>query len=173
MNVEIRSCGVGDENVLSLVGQATFLETFAGVLSGPDIVAHCAKHHSLDVYRRWLEDGTATAWIAETQPGCAAVGYLILTQPDLPTVAVLPDDLEVKRIYLLSRFHGCGIGWRLMDEAIRHARQSNCRRLLLGVYVHNGKAITFYRRAGFTEIGARRFTVGSTTCDDLILALQL
>jgi ribosomal protein S18 acetylase RimI-like enzyme len=173
MSVEIRPCTIGDESALSLVGQSTFLETFAGVLTGADIAAHCARQHSVDVYRQWLADGQIHGWIAQAQPGGAPVGYLLLTPPDLPTVEVGSDDLEVKRIYLLSRFHGRGLGWRLMNEAIQHARQIGCRRLLLGVYQHNGRALAFYCSLGFVQVGTRRFTVGSTECDDLILALHL
>lgn len=37
--VSLRRCGVDDANALALVGQATFLESFAGTLDGADILA--------------------------------------------------------------------------------------------------------------------------------------
>jgi diamine N-acetyltransferase len=48
---ENRTGTADDAAALSLLGQATFLEAFAGILNGPDILAHCAKAHSADVYR--------------------------------------------------------------------------------------------------------------------------
>lgn len=41
MSVTIRPCVAGDEAALALVGQATFLETYAGVLPAGDILSHC------------------------------------------------------------------------------------------------------------------------------------
>lgn len=55
-DIQIRRCVPGDEAALALVGQATFLETFAGILGGSDIVAHCGKAHTAGLYRMWLTD---------------------------------------------------------------------------------------------------------------------
>lgn len=127
-----RRCAPGDEAALALVGQATFLETFAGVLDGEDIVAHCAQAHAAGLYRTWLSDPGYALWLVEALPGNAPVGYMVVAPPQLP----LPDtsgDLELKRIYLLGRFHGGGIGKRLVSTAIAHCAAAGAGRLLLGV----------------------------------------
>ncbi|MEW6157518.1 MAG: GNAT family N-acetyltransferase [Verrucomicrobiota bacterium] len=169
----IRRCFVGDEVALSLVGQAAFLEAFAGVISGRDIVLHCERQHAPAKYAAWLADGRSAIWIAEVEPGAAPVGYLVLTTPDLPLPDIAPTDFEVKRIYLLHRFQGRGIGARLMEEARTHAICQGSRRLLLGVYSGNSAAIGFYERLGYVRIGTRPFAVGANTYHDLVLALPL
>jgi diamine N-acetyltransferase len=169
----IRQCHPGDEQVLSLIGQATFLETFAGVIDGRDILEHCTREHSAEKYAAWLGDSASAMWIAEVGPGLAPVGYLVLTKPDLPFPDLSPRDAEVKRIYLLSRFHGLGTGKRLMAEARRYAATNGCRRLLLGVYEGNAAAIGFYEKSGFRRVGERTFKVGATFHHDFIFALSL
>jgi len=169
----IRRCQPGDESALSLVGQATFLETFAGVLSGPDILAHCAKQHASAKYAAWLTDPASAVWLAEIDPGQAPVGYLVLTTPDLPIADISSHDAEVKRIYLLHRFQGTGIGARLMATARAHAVAQGFSRLLLGVYSQNAAAIGFYEKLGYRRVGRRSFKVGENYYDDLILALTL
>jgi ribosomal protein S18 acetylase RimI-like enzyme len=169
----IRKCRPGDEAALSLLGQATFLETFAGVISGRDILGHCAREHSADKYVSWLNDPASAVWVAEVEPGRAPVGYLVLTTPDLPLADLSPHDAEVKRIYLLSRFHGSGIGRRLMDEARRHAAMNGRGRLLLGVYEGNTAAIRFYEKSGFKRTGERTFKVGESVYHDFIFALEV
>jgi len=149
------------------------LETFADILAGPDIVAHCVGQHAIEKYRHWLSDGYSRLWLAEAAPGFAPVGYLLLTKPDLPLADLRPSDWEIKRIYLLHRFQGAGIGARLMDEALLRARELSATRLLLGVYAKNEAALSFYQRLGFTEVGTRRFKVGANLYDDLVLALPL
>jgi ribosomal protein S18 acetylase RimI-like enzyme len=171
--ITIRRCGPGDEIALSIVGQASFLDTFAGILSGQDIIGHCVKQHSSEKYAGWLRDSGSAVWIAEVEPGQAPVGYLVLTKPDLPLADVSPDDAEIKRVYLLSRFRGAGLGRRLMQEAEIHARERGVRRLLLGVYDGNDAAISFYERLGYKRAGERSFTVGDNTYHDFILALTL
>jgi ribosomal protein S18 acetylase RimI-like enzyme len=161
----------GDEPALALVGQAAFLEAFAGVIHGGDIVEHCLRQHSAEKYRAWLADPHTLIWLAETEPGLAPVGYLVLTTPDLPLPDVRPGELEIKRIYLLHRFQGLGIGRRLMDAAREHAKAAGCPRLLLGVYAQNTAAIAFYQSLGYVPVGTRDFKVGTNTYHDLILAL--
>jgi diamine N-acetyltransferase len=171
--IVIRECAPADAEMLSSVGQATFLEAFAGILPGPDIRAHCANQHSVAVYRDWLQTDTSKLWIAEAEVGRAGVGYLALTPPKLPIAEPRPDDLEVKRVYILHRFHGFGIGRRLMDAATEYARTKRCRRLLLGVYSKNHEAIAFYEKLGYVRAGVRKFRVGHNDYDDLILTIDL
>jgi diamine N-acetyltransferase len=171
--ITIRKCTPGDENALSIVGQATFLDTFAGVLSGKDIVGHCTRQHSTEKYAGWLRDPASGVWIAKVEPGEAPVGYLVLTKPDLPLPDISADEAEVKRVYLLSRFRGAGLGRRLMQEAESYARSGGIQRLLLGVYSRNEAAILFYEKMGYKRIGERSFTVGDSTYHDFVFALRL
>ncbi len=170
MDWTIRTATAADTDRLALIGAATFLDGFAGILPGEAIVAHIPRHHSSQSYARCLADA-AVCWLVEATAGGAPLGYAMVTRPDLPDTR--PGDLELKRIYLLSRMHGSGAGTALMIRAIDHARAQGAARLLLGVYARNDRAISFYRRHGFAAIGTRRFQVGDQLFDDLILARDL
>ena len=168
--IALRTCVPGDEEALALVGAATFLETFAGLLDGPDILAHCRVQHAAAQYAVWLADPTYKLWLAELRG--ASVGFAVLSPPDLP-IALTKDDIELKRIYLLHRFQGGGLGRRLLEWSAAEARSSGKKRLLLGVKADNTAALAFYHRFGFVLIGERKFLVGSMLCDDYILSLAL
>jgi hypothetical protein len=92
--VSIRQCVVGHENALSLVGQATFLETFSGIVGGGEMIVHCEVAHAPTTYRQWLEDGKCSIWLATIEPGQAPVGYLVLAPAKLPVPSVAGDDLQ-------------------------------------------------------------------------------
>jgi diamine N-acetyltransferase len=171
--IRIRRCGQGDERALALVGQATFLETFSGVLDGKDIIAHCDKAHNRDLYATWLKEPAYGLWLAETDPGDAPVGYMVISPADLPLPDLSSDDVELKRIYILGKCQGSGTGRRLVQEAVAHAQAISARRLLLGVYANNHSAIGFYERMGFKKVGTRTFNVGSRHYDDSIMAHDL
>lgn len=170
--LSIRRAGPGDEDALALVGQASFLETFAGILDGVAIVEHCRKAHAAAQYREWLADPDAAIWLAETAAGSAPVGYAVVARPQLPG-ADAERDLELKRIYLLSRFHGTGTGKRLMAQAVEFATAAGADRLLLGVYSGNEAAIAFYLRQGFVHFNQRQFNVGGRLYQDHVLSLAL
>lgn len=170
MNWRIHQAGKNDCNRLALVGAATFLETFAGVLSGTAIIEHCQREHSAQTYDRLFGSG-ARAWLALLQPGDAPVGFALMAAADLP--GMLEGDIELKRIYALSRFHGSGLGAALMERAVKTASEAGGKRLLLGVYAENQRAIAFYRKKGFEQIATRQFNVGGVDYDDVVLARQL
>jgi len=172
MSTTIRPCVPGDEAALALVGQATFLETYAGALPAGDIIAHCRTQHGEALYADWLKKPGYRLWLAEMEEGAAPVGYAALAPPDLP-VATGEGDVELKRIYLLNRFHGGGLGARLMETALESAAKAGFTRMLLGVFGGNARAIAFYARQGYVEAGVRRFRVGANEYDDLVLARSL
>ena len=169
----VRVCGQGDDQALALIGKATFLEAFAGILSSEDILLHCETQHTPEIYKTWLADPRARTWLAEIEPGNAPVGYLVVAPASLPLPDLSDADLEVKRIYLLHRVQGAGLGARLMKEAVTFAALAGITRLVLGVYEKNDRAISFYERFGFTRVGTRRFRVGRNDYDDLILGFDV
>jgi GNAT superfamily N-acetyltransferase len=112
----------------------------------------------------------------------------MVVTPELSADIVRPGDIELKRIYLFSRFRssatpvlndagkpipGLRGGQALLNAAIADARSLSAKRLLLGTNAGNERAIAFYRRNGFVEVGTRTFIVGNQHCCDLIFALTL
>ena len=170
--LSIRRATADDAEALSVVGSATMLETYADRIPGQDIVAHCVRRHSVDVYAAWLADPAVAIWIAETA-WRAGVGYLVLMPAALPEPDPHPDDLEVQRIYLLSRYHGTSAGYALMNHAIAETKACGKRGLVLGVLKANTRAVAFYRRQGFVEIGTRVFRVGASVFDDYVMGLPV
>lgn len=171
-DILIRPCTAADADRLAVVAAATFVETYAGIVDGEDIVFHCRTTHAPEAYARLLDDPSRRLFLATLEPGEAPVGFLLMGPPDLP-VETGPDDLELTRIYALHRFHGQGLGPRLMQTAIETARAAGAKRLLLAVYSRNERAKAFYARHGFRQVGTRLFHVGVNDYLDLVLALDL
>jgi ribosomal protein S18 acetylase RimI-like enzyme len=125
------------------------------------------------VYEGWLADPRSRCWLAQAEHGGAPVGYLVLAPAAVPVPDPDPSDLEIKRVYLLHRFQGAGLGRQLVDAAAGHARLAGSRRLLLGVYSQNHAALAFYARTGFQRVGERTFRVGNSDYFDHLLGLAL
>ena len=191
--VTLRHATLADAPALALTGAATFLEAFTWMLPGADIVAHALKNHTADAYAHYLAHPDTRITVAVTGPAVgfsnepgSIVGYVLLCTPELPTIDVVPTEIELKRIYLFSRFRSAPVldssgvpipnlrpAQALMDAAVHDARALDATRLLLGTHATNLRAIAFYQRNGFTQVGTRVFQVGSQQCCDLIFAKPL
>lgn len=169
--IRIRAAGEADAARLALVGRATFLETYAETVASDDVLEYCEHGHSPAAYRSLLSEPQSRAWLAEVEPAGAPVGYVLLMRPDLPGAAT--GDLEVRRLYVLSPYQGRRLGVELLLAAIAAARAAGARRLLLGVYSVNERAIAFYERMGFVRVGRRDFMIGDRVYDDYVVALPL
>ncbi len=163
----LREAGPDDADALALVGAATFLESYARLVEGEAIIEHCRQQHSPAAYRALFEAG-AQAWLGTIEPGDAPIGFALACAPDLDLARA--GDWELRRIYALSRFQGEALGHALLGAVLAAAGRQGHRRLVLGVKEDNHRAIAFYRRQGFEQIGTRRFCVGCRTFDDLVLA---
>ena len=168
-NYTIRRAAYADAETLGHIGVATFVANYSHDIPGPAMMAHCSREHSADAYRAYLGDPATACWLAEHEGTHAPVGYAMNCAPDLP-VDLQPGDLELKRIYVLSRFHGTGCARDLLSQAEAHARANKAPRLLLGTYEGNHRAMAFYKKHGFETIGARKFNVGGKIFDDIIMA---
>lgn len=151
----LRRASVDDAAAVALVARASFLDTFAGVLSGADILAHLDRKSRPEQFAAWSADPAAVLTLAEHATGAAPIGYSLLTPPE-EVGETGPGDIELRRIYTLSAARGTGLGAALMAQAIDDAR-----------------ARAFYERQGFAVVAERRFKVGETWCDDRVYARDL
>lgn len=172
MDWRLRRATAADAPLVALVAAASFLDSFAGILSGEDILAHVTRKSSAAAFAGWADDPASVVTLAEHPDGAAPVGYTVLTTPeDVGTIE--PDDIELRRIYTMAAARGTALGATLMARAIDDARGMGRRRMLLGVLGRNRRACAFYERQGFAVVAERRFLVGATWHDDLVYARPL
>lgn len=170
MQFVIRPCRPGDERALSHVAQATILETYAGITDGPDLLAYVDAELTVDDFAHMLTDDRIRSWIAETSPGNCPVGYALAVSDEGSTPF---SSFELKRLYLFYRFHGYGLGRKLMQEVLSFANRRHSEKIWLQVHEANEHAIAFYKHYGFIQTGADLFPAGKNSYPVLTLALTL
>jgi len=70
------------------------------------------------------------------------------------------SSFELKRLYIFYRFHGSGLGKRLMEDVLSFAKRMKSETIWLQVHEANNHAIEFYKRLGFVQTGADLFRAG-------------
>ncbi len=96
------------------------------------------------------------------------------------TSAVIPTRLladagsqvELVRFYVDRDYHGRGIASRMMDVVRDAAIALGAEVLWLGVWEHNPRAIAFYKKCGFTDVGTQDFWMGPERQHDRVMALR-
>lgn len=86
--------------------------------------------------------------------------FLVITDDNrvigMGAIRQLEDKIcELRRLWLLMDYQGQGLGYLLMMELFRYAREMNYERIRLETApVYLKRATAFYRRVGFYEIPA-------------------
>ncbi|MEJ0059197.1 MAG: GNAT family N-acetyltransferase [Terricaulis sp.] len=173
MTITIRPCTHEDAPALALIAQTTFFETFAEVVAREPMIAHCRDALGVAAHEAWIAEPDARLWLAALSHNATPVGYAGLAAPDIVGVALLPGDIELKRIYVMAPYLNRPIGVLLLQAALAEAAAMGKRRMLLAVYATNARALAFYRKHGFTQIGAKPYIVGGAPYELLIFARPL
>ena len=169
--MRIRSPIASDAATLAALAERTFRDTFAGANTAEDMAAHVAASYAEDKQRAEIESPQIRTLIAEIES--AAAGYAQLRLGESPQCVQAPRAVELWRFYIDKAWLGRGLAQQIMDVVVAEARKLDASVLWLGVWEHNPRAIAFYRKCGFIEIGSHVFRLGADAQTDLIMRRDL
>lgn len=92
---------------------------------------------------------------------------------EVPEVVGSVSAIEVERFYVGTHWHGRGVARQLMDAVAESAHAGGFTTLWLGVWTHNLRAIRFYEKMGFVQVGTHPFVFGGEPEDDVVMARRL
>ncbi|MGI5502099.1 N-acetyltransferase family protein [Lentzea sp. CA-135723] len=124
----------------------------------------------LDGVLKQVRDGDAAFCAVEVDGVVRAVGLW-----RRGSTAVFQHRAEVQQIMAHPSARGLGLGKRVVEGLIDHARSAGIEILMLGVRGNNHGAIELYERLGFRECGRmpNAIAVGAERWDDVWMYLPL
>lgn len=173
----IRRGVAGDAAMLAALGRRTFVDTFAADNTPEDMAAYLTHAYGVEQQAAELALPDAVFLIAEAEGGAA--GYVYLRQAPLPAHITDPapgqpgPSIEIARFYVDAPWHGKGIAHALMEAALDEAARRGARTVWLGVWERNARAIAFYTKRGFHDIGVQPFKLGSDLQHDRVMAREV
>lgn len=170
--VNIRRANLNDAVKLSELGAKTFFDTFAKDNTAENIKQHIEHSFSPQVQFNELSQTNTTFLIAEDHKE-TAIGYAQLIMDSQEEFIKGRKPLEIRRIYASEEYIGKGVGKELMKASLAEAAERGCDCVWLGVWEKNPRAIGFYKKWGFTEVGTHVFTLGDDPQTDFIMELNL
>lgn len=164
----IRRAVSQDNVLLSELGAETFVEAFGAQNTPEDMQLYLAGSFSPDIQAAELSDPSTVFLIAEV--GGESVGYARLRQGNSPPAIRAAHPIEIARLYARSRWIGRRVGAALMQECLSEAHGRGCDVIWLDVWERNERAIAFYQKWGFAEVGTQPFRLGDDIQKDLLMA---
>jgi len=167
----IRNATASDAANLAKIGAECFYETYVADNTPADMELHLKRTFSESLQAQELAHSTNHCLLLYHAAELA--GYCLLGLNAPPAIVTGPNPMEIRRFYLQKRWHGHGGAQQLMQAALASARAGAHQTVWLGAFAKNMRAIAFYKRFGFVDVGTGTFMLGTSAQDDRIFALDL
>lgn len=137
----------------------SFIDTFAADNRPEDMQLYLAEAYGEPVQLAEIVDEELVTVLAGDGGNIAAYAQMHLTT----------EAVQIKRFYVDKKYQGRGLAQSLMAEVEAIARAHGTRRLWLGVWERNYRAIAFYAKRGFRDVGSMEFVLGTDLQFDRIM----
>ena len=169
--VTTREATPADAAVLASLAASTFRDTFGPDNTPEDMQAYMTSAFGADIQAAELRDSRVTVYLAEVSG--AAVGYAMLREGPAPASVGEEIAVEIARLYAATRVIGAGVGATLMRRCLDEAVARGRRAVWLGVWEHNRRAIAFYSRWKFVDVGTTTFQLGRDMQSDRVMMRRM
>jgi len=164
----IRRAQRDDAKQLAVVAEQTFRDAFAGVNTPENMALHCQASYSEAIQAAEIADPGMVTLLCEQQQ--MLVGFAQLRWGKVPGCVKADAPGEIQRLYVARDFHGKGVAHDLMNACMHEMALHRSDVVWLGVWERNPRAIAFYRKFGFREVGTHVFPLGNDPQRDIVMA---
>jgi diamine N-acetyltransferase len=170
-DVVLRLAIADDAPALAVLARRTFEDTFARDNRPEDIAQFVTKSFGEAQQRAEIADPEARTLFAELASGLVAFAQLRRQSPPEPSRS--EPAVELQRFYVDHAWIGQGLAHRLMQRTLEEAVAMGAGVIWLGVWERNPRAIAFYKKEGFVDVGSHIFQLGADAQTDRVMLRQL
>jgi len=163
----IRKAIPADAQRLSRLAESTFRDTFGAVNTPEDMDLHCQATYSEALQAGEISNPQMLTLLSEHDG--KLIGFAQLRWDEVPDCVSAQSPGGIQRLYVIADWHGKGIAQALMRACLEEMRVRDRDLVWLGVWEHNPRAISFYRKFGFREVGDLVFPLGRDPQRDIVM----
>jgi len=160
-----------DATALAALAEETFRDTYEGESDPANLEAFVGDTFGEAHQRAELLDPNTLTIVGEIDGRLQCYAQLQLTASPPPEVD--PTAVRLWRFYVRAPHHGRGVAQALMQEVTGAAQRAGTRVVWLGVWADNARAIAFYRKCGFIDVGTHDCHLGTEMQHDRVMILRL
>jgi ribosomal protein S18 acetylase RimI-like enzyme len=176
-DVRIRAARPDEAAALAELAAATFALACPPHTTADAIAAFLRDVLAPANFEVFLADRARLLLVAEDAAG-TLTGYTMLVfgdpaDADAARAINIRPTVELSKCYVRAEAHGTGTAAALMTATIDAARERGAAGSWLGVNQENVRALRFYGKHGYRQVGIKRFLVGERYEDDFVLERAL
>ena len=161
-----------DAEVLALLGRLTYNESHGHFIDDKnDLAIYLDENFSVSNMRQKINDTKNLFFIAYS--GDLPVGYAkIVLNANHESVAS-QNSCRLQRIFILADFIPLKIGLQLLRFVEEKAKELKLDNLWLSVYIKNHRAIRFYEKNEFKDVGELSFLVNGKHYQNIVFSKKI
>jgi diamine N-acetyltransferase len=167
----VRRAAVDDASQLAAFAERVFRETFETDNRPEDFARYLSSAFGPAIQRREIADPALVTLLLECDGTLA--GYAQMREAPPPGGAAARPAIDLRRFYIDRRWHGRGLARTLMSAAEGVAAERRATAIWLAVWERNPRAIAFYRKCGFLDVGSQLFLMGTDRQNDRVMLRPL
>ncbi|MFD1705611.1 GNAT family N-acetyltransferase [Siminovitchia sediminis] len=171
MTICIKKCTCSEVLKLQKISFETFQETFEKQNSPEHLNTYLERAFNIQQMGKELSNLSSEFYFVYYHDEVA--GYVKVNMNDAQSEHMGDEFLEIERIYIKSSFQRLGLGKRLLKHAMKLAKEYGKKKIWLGVWEKNERAIAFYKEMGFVQTGTHSFYMGDEQQTDFIMVKTL
>jgi diamine N-acetyltransferase len=164
----LRPAVAEDDLCLSVLAMQVFLDTYATQGIRPALAREVLTSYSEIVFAQAIASSNDALVIAELAGHL--IGFAHVVHGATHELAPAGSPSELVRLYVQEPFIGRHVGTQLLAQAERLAAEAGATVLWLTPWVHNHRALAFYRRRGYQDHGLAHFVLEGESHENRVLA---
>lgn len=170
--IDIKIAKESDFEVLALLGRVTYVESHGHFINNKtDLLKYNNAAFAISKTKLELANPNNVFYIIYVNDFPAGYAKIILNK--INDNIVSEDNCCLDKIYILNEFIPLKIGYQFLKFTEEKARELLLDTMWLSVYVKNERAIKFYQKNDFKDVGRLNFLVNGKEYDNIVFSKKI
>ena len=170
--IKIKIATEASTAILALLGRITYTESHAHFIDDKnDLSKYINNTFSVSKTKHDINNSKNLFYIIYVDD--LPVGYAKLVLNEIHESVASQNNCRLERIYILNDFIPLKIGQQLLTFIEEKAKALQLDTIWLSVYVKNNRAIRFYQKNEFKDVGELNFLVNGKAYDNIVFSKKI
>ena len=166
-----RNAEIADAENITVLKQQVWITTYAVEGIGKEFANYVLSEFTLNNIQKIILDSNKKTLIALIEN--KIIGCIEIAINSKCPVQSMNNYPEITILYIIENFCGLGIGEILLEKALIMLKKMNFNETWLTVYHKNNRAISFYKKHQFKEIGITDFELHEHKYENKVMSVVI
>lgn len=170
--IKIKTAKEADTAILALLGRITWAESHGQYIADKNnLLAYLNKNFSVAKTKQEINNSKNLFYIIYVDD--LPVGYAKLVVNEKQENVASHNNCRLERIFIQNEFIPLKIGQQLLTFVEDKAKTLKLDTMWLSVYIKNKRAIRFYEKNGFINVGELNFNVNGEVYENIVFSKRI